>query len=166
MKNKSPHRRLGDITPKEAFTGQNLEISHLRIIGCPIYIYVPRDTIVLGKQRRPTWARQTLQDVEGHVAPCPFWESKRLQRYGCYIALMRSLLDSELSTYEEACRHHCWRDDMTEEYESILKNDVWDIVPISIWKYVVTSKWIFKIKHVADGSIEKYKERLLARGFS
>jgi hypothetical protein len=30
----------------------------------------------------------------------------------------------------------------------------------------VTSKWIYKIKHVVDGSIEKYKERFVARGFS
>jgi hypothetical protein len=31
---------------------------------------------------------------------------------------------------------------------------------------VVTSKWIYKIKHVADGSVEKYKVRFVARGFS
>jgi hypothetical protein len=31
---------------------------------------------------------------------------------------------------------------------------------------VVSSKWIFKIKHVVDGSIEKYKARFVARGFS
>jgi hypothetical protein len=31
---------------------------------------------------------------------------------------------------------------------------------------VVSSKWLFKIKHAADGSIEKYKERFVARGFS
>jgi hypothetical protein len=30
----------------------------------------------------------------------------------------------------------------------------------------VTSKWIYKIKHVVDGSIEKYKEIFVARGFS
>jgi hypothetical protein len=30
---------------------------------------------------------------------------------------------------------------------------------------VVSSKWLFKIKHAADGSIEKYKERFVTRGF-
>ena len=55
---------------------------------------------------------------------------------------------------------------MIEEYQSIMKNDVWEIVPRPEKKYVVNSKWIYKIKHVVDGSIEKYKERFVARGFS
>ena len=55
---------------------------------------------------------------------------------------------------------------MTEEYDSILKNDVWDIVPRPEGKSIVTSKWIYKVKHAADGSVEKYKARFVARGFS
>ena len=54
---------------------------------------------------------------------------------------------------------------MMEEYQSIMKNDVWDIVPKPEDKSVVSSKWIYKIKHAADGSIEKYKARFVARGF-
>ena len=55
---------------------------------------------------------------------------------------------------------------MKEEYQLIMKNDVWDIVPKPEGKSVVSSKWIYKIKHAVDGSIEKYKERFVARGFS
>ena len=33
-------------------------------------------------------------------------------------------------------------------------------------KSVVTLKWIYKIKHSVDGSIDKYKARFIARGFS
>ena len=55
---------------------------------------------------------------------------------------------------------------MIEEYQSIMKNDVWDVVPRPEGKSIVTSKWINKIKHAVDGSIEKYKERFVARDFS
>jgi len=55
---------------------------------------------------------------------------------------------------------------MMEEYQSIMKNDVWDIVPRPKKKSVVTSKWIYKIKHAVDGIIDKFKARFVARGFS
>ena len=67
---------------------------------------------------------------------------------------------------EEAIQKKEWADAMTKEYQSIIKNDVWEIVPRPKSKDVVSSKWLFKIKHVADGSIEKYKARFVARGFS
>ena len=47
-----------------------------------------------------------------------------------------------------------------------MKNDVWDVLPRPKGNSVVTSKSIYKIKHAADGSIEKYKARFVARGFS
>ena len=55
---------------------------------------------------------------------------------------------------------------MYEEYESIMKNDVWDVVPTLEDKAVVTLKWIYKIKHGSDGSAKKFKARFVARGFS
>ena len=47
-----------------------------------------------------------------------------------------------------------------------MKNDVWEVVPGPKGKSVVTWKWIYKIKHGADGSVEKHKARFVARGFS
>jgi hypothetical protein len=55
---------------------------------------------------------------------------------------------------------------MVEEYQSIVQNDVWDVVPRPKEKSMVNSKWIYKMKHVANGSIKKYKARFVARGFS
>lgn len=54
---------------------------------------------------------------------------------------------------------------MNEEYQYIMKNVVWEIIPRPEDKFVVTSKWIYKIKHAADGSIDKYKATFVARGF-
>ena len=55
---------------------------------------------------------------------------------------------------------------MQEEYSSIMKNDVWEVVPSPEGKFVVTSKWLYQVKHATDGSIEKFKARFVARGFS
>ena len=55
---------------------------------------------------------------------------------------------------------------MIEEYQSIMKNNVCDVVPRPKGKSIVSSKWIYKIKHAVDGSIEKYKARFVAHGFS
>jgi hypothetical protein len=55
---------------------------------------------------------------------------------------------------------------MTEEHQSITKNDVWEIVPRPKEKLEVFSKWVYKIKHATEGSVDKYKARFVARGFS
>ena len=55
---------------------------------------------------------------------------------------------------------------MVEEYDSIIRNSVWDVVPRPHGKSVVSSRWLYKVKQAADGSVEKHKARFVARGFS
>jgi hypothetical protein len=80
---------------------------------------------------------------------------------------MTKLLEEEPTTFEEAAQKGQWKEDMVEEHQSIMKNEVWEIVPRpKEKKSLVTSKWVYKIKHATDGSMDKYKERFMARGFS
>jgi hypothetical protein len=79
---------------------------------------------------------------------------------------MIHIIDTEPSCHGEATGQQVWQDAMTEEYQSIMKNYVWDIVPIPEGKSAVTSKWIYKINHATNGSVKKYKARFVARGFS
>ena len=76
---------------------------------------------------------------------------------------MSHIIDSKPSYYEEASSQPVWRDAMMEEYQSIMKNDVWDIVLRLEGRSIVTPKWIYKIKHTVDRSIEKHKTRFVAR---
>lgn len=52
---------------------------------------------------------------------------------------------------------------MQEEFESIMKNDAWDLVPLPEGKKVISSRWIFKLKHNVDGSIKNYKARFVQK---
>jgi hypothetical protein len=55
---------------------------------------------------------------------------------------------------------------MVEGYDSIVKKSAWEIVPRQVDKSVVGLRWIYKVKQVADGSLEKYKARFLDWGLS
>eukprot|EP00253_Pinus_taeda_P029167 PITA_29167 len=55
---------------------------------------------------------------------------------------------------------------MVEEYNSIIRNSVWDVVPRHQGKSVVSSRWLYKVKHATDGSVEKHKARFVSWGFS
>eukprot|EP00253_Pinus_taeda_P023341 PITA_23341 len=55
---------------------------------------------------------------------------------------------------------------MVGEYDSIVRNSVWDVVPRSENKSVVSSRWLYKVKQAFDGSVEKHKARFVTRGFS
>ena len=61
------------------------------------------------------------------------------------MALVVNLPDSDPSTFEEASQHHVWRDAMMDEFHSIMKNNVWEIVPRPEGKLVVTSRWLYKL---------------------
>eukprot|EP00253_Pinus_taeda_P020572 PITA_20572 len=55
---------------------------------------------------------------------------------------------------------------MVEEYNSIMVNDVWEVVPRPQDRSVVGLTWIYKFKYAADDSVEKYKARFVAKGYA
>ena len=79
---------------------------------------------------------------------------------------MRKCIVTEPSSFEEAVQQPTQVDTMVEEYDSIVRNIVWEVVPRPVGKSVAGSRWIYKVKQAADGSVEKYKARFVARGFS
>ena len=93
-------------------------------------------------------------------------ERKGPKPYNNNVALLCDIIDKEPYNYEEAAGKKGWKDAMIEEYQLVMKNNVWEIIPRQEGKSVVTSKWIYKIKHVADGNIEKHNSRFVAHGFS
>src|ERR1700722_9218271 len=55
---------------------------------------------------------------------------------------------------------------MEEEYESIMKNNTWEFTELPKDKKPIGCKWIHKPKFKSDGSIDKYKARLVEKGYS
>jgi transposase InsO family protein len=59
-----------------------------------------------------------------------------------------------------------WMQAAQAEYDSIIAAGTWTLVPLPTGRTPIGCKWAFKIKHKADGSIERYKARLCAKGYS
>jgi hypothetical protein len=124
--------------------------------------------MLTSEKRKPKWLQDTLKEAHGYVGNPrkAVRESKPPKRFCSYLAMVSNICESEPSTFEEVVDQQVWKDAMVEEYNSIMKNDVWEVVSRPKGKLVVTSRLLYKIKHAADGSIEKYKARFVAQGFS
>jgi len=66
--------------------------------------------------------------------------------------------------YHEAVQQDQWREAMNEELSALDKNDTWDIVGLPIGKKPIGSKWVYRVKYNSDGTIQRYKARLVIRG--
>ncbi|CAI7794333.1 unnamed protein product [Closterium sp. NIES-54] len=71
--------------------------------------------------------------------------------------------DDEESEYEDDAEE--WKKAMESELKSIEENGTWELVELPEGHKAITSKWLFKIKSDADGKIERYMSRLVAKGY-
>lgn len=70
---------------------------------------------------------------------------------------------NEPTCYSEASNYPQWRNAMLEEFNALLRQKTWSLVPASQAQNVVGCKWVYKIKKKADGSIERYKAWLVEK---
>jgi len=76
---------------------------------------------------------------------------------------------AEPLSYTEALRRpdaEEWKQAALEELNAHNTNGTWELLPQHTGKKVIGSKWVFKVKHNADGSVEHYKGRLVAKGYN
>jgi transposase InsO family protein len=77
--------------------------------------------------------------------------------------------DSEPRTYKQAISGTDaarWNEAMEEEISALRRNDTYDVVPKPSDRKIIDCKWIYKIKRLADASIERYKARGVGKGYS
>lgn len=80
-----------------------------------------------------------------------------------------NIATTEPNDYNEAMKHEDsaqWKRAMSEEIQSINENNVWKLVDLPKEKKVIKSRWVFRVKNKADGSIDKHKARLVIKGYS
>ena len=97
-------------------------------------------------------------------------ERRKPKYYGVWINSTQTTEQyREPTTFEEAStspEKDQWIEAMEKEMTSLKTNDVYDLVELPKGRKPVGSKWVYKRKLRADGSVERFKSRLVAQGFS
>lgn len=74
-------------------------------------------------------------------------------------------IPAEPKTIKSALCDPCWTIAMQEELQALRLNNTWELVPRHHTMHIIGSKWVYKTKLKADGSLERLKGRLVAKGY-
>jgi histone deacetylase 1/2 len=72
---------------------------------------------------------------------------------------------TEPKTVKQALLDPSWKSAMQVEYDALLQNNTWSLVPLPPNRQAIGCKWVFRLKENPDGTVNKYKARLVAKGF-
>ena len=67
--------------------------------------------------------------------------------------------------HNEASKDPVWVEAMNAKIKALELNDTWILIDMPQHKNVIGCKWVYKIKHISDGSVERHKVRLVAKGY-
>jgi hypothetical protein len=84
--------------------------------------------------------------------------------YHAFVAQLSTI--PEPKSYAEAVVHPEWQQAMRSELDALQANGTWSLTSLPSGKTPIGCRWVYKIKHHSDGSVERYKARLVAQGFT
>ena len=77
-----------------------------------------------------------------------------------------SLIPFEPTSFSQAHKIPEWQKAMSDEMHALNSNHTWTLVPPPSHGNIIGNRWIYKIKRKADGTVEHFKARLVARGYT
>jgi hypothetical protein len=80
-------------------------------------------------------------------------------RCGCFA------ISEEPHDLSTALEDKHWKAAMDDEFNALIKNNTWHLVAPENIKNLIDCKWVYKVKKKADGSLDRFKARLVAKRF-
>ncbi|RVX22336.1 Retrovirus-related Pol polyprotein from transposon TNT 1-94 [Vitis vinifera] len=170
--NKVPKKKA-EKTPYELWKGRKPSYTYLRMWGCLAKVAVPPrkkvkigpktiDCIFIGYAHNSNAYRflvyeSNIPDIHKNT----IMESRNA-------SFFEDVFPCEPQTFKEAVNSTeglMWKEAIKSEIDSILQNHTWELVDLPPGCKPLSSKWIFKRKMKVDGSIDKYKARLVIKGY-
>ena len=130
----------------------------------PVDRLVPSSNQQSNIQTPPRRHHMVTRAQTGNLKPKAFMSSRH-PIPACFVADLVAQ-PQEPSSTKQALQNPKWLQAMQAEMDALHINKTWTLVPRQSHMNVISSKWVFKIKTRSDGSIDRYKARLVARGFA
>lgn len=99
----------------------------------------------------------SLYPIRNYVGCTRFSATNR-----AYLAAITTAVEPK--TFKQAMQTKVWKNAMGSEVDALEENGTWAMEDLPPGKQAIGSKWVYKIKHNADGTIERYKAWLVALG--
>jgi hypothetical protein len=80
--------------------------------------------------------------------------------------MVKIIQEVEPICFEQAVGNPKWDNAMDEEMVALDANATWELVILPKDKKAIRCKWVYKVKHNADGSVNRFKVRLVAKGYA
>ena len=84
--------------------------------------------------------------------------------YQCFLTTIQNIKTPKNT--KEALKNPNWKQVMDDEMLALIQNQTWELVDLLDGKKLVGCRWVYTIKCNSDGSLERYKARLVARGYT
>ncbi|KAH9743184.1 Integrase catalytic domain-containing protein [Citrus sinensis] len=126
------------MTPEEAWSGIKPSIEYFRVFGCISHVHVPDSK------------RTKLDD-------------KRLSEEEVQLAMFAA---ADPIRFDDAVKSEKWRKAMDVEIEAIKRNNTWELTELLEGGKKIGVKWVYKTKFNKNGEVDKYKARLVVKGYS
>ncbi len=83
-----------------------------------------------------------------------------------YTYMVKVIHDVEPTCFEQGIGNSKWDNATDEEMATLDVNATWELVALPKDKKTIGCKWVYKIKHNVDGSVSRYKSKLVAKGYA